>query len=1104
MEDRLTALLSVWHEQQRQGRDVPAAELCRDCPELAEEVGRRIEALRRMNDLMQLRNALAGPDAVNTCPNPGFSNFPTCPTNEVAGMVGTSGETTSAPPVASVPGYEILGELGRGGMGVVYKARHLQLNRIVALKMILAGGYAGASERARFLAEAEVVAGLQHPHIVALLEYGEQQGQPFFTLEFMPGGSLVEQLKGVPQPAMSAARLVEQLARAIHFAHVQGIVHRDLKPANVLLAEDGTPKISDFGLARRQAMGKGITGTGEVLGTPSYMAPEQAGGESKHAGPAADIYALGAILYECLTGRPPFRAATTVETVLQVMGQEPVSVRQLQPHTPVDLATICHKCLQKEPHQRYASAAELADDLRCWQAGQPVMARPVGRMQKSVKWMRRHPAAATAYGLLALVVVLGGLGGSAAWLWQSSEQAREQLAEEKRQTEIAHRDAETARARLVELTYLHRIALAHREWENAEIAHAEELLADCPPDKRGWEWRYVKRLCHADLRTLTGREGEIHHVTFSPDGRRLASAGGQGEIRIWDTDRGRTIFTCGAHRGAVSRLAFSPDGRCLLSAGFDQTARLWDMQNGAETARLPQGGIVQCVAFSPDGRFFATACREYTIKLWDARTRQEIRTFHGLAGQVESAAFSPNGLLLAACSWLERKWETKLWEVATGNEVLSLQNSDSVHDVVFSPNGKHLATATHDRSVQIWNTQTGQAVRTLFGHTASVRAVAYNREGTRLASASDDRTVRIWDAATGKRLIIYKGHKGSVVAVAFSPDGRRLASGSVDGTVKLWDAATDPRFAVLCGHDRSVSQVKVSPDGKTIASAGSDGTIRLWDIASCRQVHVLRVPSKYAESIAFSADGKHLAYGGETGRVQVWNAESGSETWALEGHSASVQCVAFNPDGTLLASASGKFVNQNMVPGEVKLWDARRGREIHTLKGNTQGFNCLAFSSDGQRLVCGGGRDLAVWDLSTGLQQFSRRAHDDSVVEVAFSPDGKRIASASFDKTVKVWQAASGEEQFTYRGLVARVTCVAFSADGRRIACGGDDGTVRIVVVESGEETLVLRAGTGPVHSVAFSPDGNLLVSGGWDNQIRVWDGRPLGKFHRQDNAEQQ
>jgi serine/threonine protein kinase/tetratricopeptide (TPR) repeat protein len=438
-DNRLDSLLLAWQEQQLQGRDPPAAELCRDCPELADELNRRIAVLRRMNELVPPAKAASRPmpaeplASVTTIRQTGTAG------NGKAQSVGRPGANPAEATAmsAAVPGYEILGELGRGGMGVVYKARHLKLNRIVALKMILARGYAGPGDRARFLAEAEVVAAVQHPHLVALLEYGEHQGQPFFTLEFLPGGSLAEKLQGIPQPAAAAVRLVEQLARGIHHAHTHGIVHRDLKPANVLFAEDGTPKITDFGLARRQAEGTGLTATGEVLGTPSYMAPEQAGGESKHAGPAADVYALGAILYECLTGRPPFRAATPVETVLQVVGQEPVSVRRLQPHTPADLATICHKCLQKEPHKRYASAAELADDVRRFLEDRPIRARRPSVVQRLRKWSRRHTGLMWA-GVVLFTMATIASSSAAVLIWQEQKQTRAQ----KERAEEAERQAQ--------------------------------------------------------------------------------------------------------------------------------------------------------------------------------------------------------------------------------------------------------------------------------------------------------------------------------------------------------------------------------------------------------------------------------------------------------------------------------------------------------------------------------------------------------------------------------------------------------------------------------------------------------------------------------------
>jgi hypothetical protein len=304
------------------------------------------------------------------------------------------------------PGYEVLEELGRGGMGVVYRARQVALNRVVALKMILAGGHAAAAASARFRTEAEAVARLQHPNIVQVHEVGEHRGLPFMALEFCPGGSLHRRLGGTPLPAPEAAALVQTLARAVQAAHACQIVHRDLSPANVLLAADGAPKVTDFGLARLLD-GAGQTESGAVMGTPSYMAPEQAAGRGREVGPACDVYALGAILYECLTGRPPFRAATALDTVRQVVDDEPVPVRRLQPRAPRDLETICLKCLQKEPHKRYPTALALAEDLGRFRRGEPIAARPVGRAERAWRWGRRNPAVAALLGAVVAALLLG-------------------------------------------------------------------------------------------------------------------------------------------------------------------------------------------------------------------------------------------------------------------------------------------------------------------------------------------------------------------------------------------------------------------------------------------------------------------------------------------------------------------------------------------------------------------------------------------------------------------------------------------------------------------------------------------------------------------------
>jgi serine/threonine protein kinase len=359
-----------------------------------------------------------------------------------------------------VPGYEILAELGRGGMGVVYQARQIALKRVVALKMILAGKHASPAELARFRAEAEAVAQFQHPHIVQIHEGGEHHGLPYFSLEFVDGGNLTQKLAGTPLPVRQAAELMEMLARAMHYAHQRGIVHRDLKPANVLLTADGTPKVTDFGLAKRLVGDAGQTTSGAILGTPSYMAPEQAAGKTKEVGPPADVYALGAILYEVLTGRPPFRAATPLDTLLQVVSDEPVPPSRLQSKVPRELETICLKCLQKEPRKRYASAEALAEDLRRFLNGEPIWSRPVGAWERGWRWCQREPVVAGLLGAVAAALVLG-MGATSFFA----------LRAQKRQTE-----AEEQRDRAELLLYGRQIADAKREWEAGNVEAARQLL----------------------------------------------------------------------------------------------------------------------------------------------------------------------------------------------------------------------------------------------------------------------------------------------------------------------------------------------------------------------------------------------------------------------------------------------------------------------------------------------------------------------------------------------------------------------------------------------------------------------------------------------------
>jgi hypothetical protein len=625
-------------------------------------------------------------------------------------------------------------------MGVVYQARDTRLGRLVALKMVLHAEYAGPAQRDRFRDEARAVARLSHPNVVQVYEVGEHAGLPYCVLEYCPRGSLAQRLAYTPLPPRDAARLVETLARAVQAAHEAGVVHRDLKPANVLLAADGTPKVADFGLAKLASGGSGLTATGVVLGTPSYMAPEQAEGK-KEVGPAADVYALGAVLYECLTGRPPFRAATPLDTLRQVLGDEPVAPRRLNPQVPRDLETVCLKCLEKAPQRRYPTARELADDLGRFQRGEPVRVRPVGRLERVWRGARRRPlvSASVAATLLVCLVAAGLLA------WQSAA-GRQALLEAK--------------------------AREDREREQA----ARLRLAD--------EERAVR-----EGLSLTGHTSAVWSCAFSRDGKRLASCGDEA-LKIWDLSAKRVLFSI---PGCTTSADFSPDGKRLATAHWDHRVRVWDTTTGQLVFPPLRGHAAPArqVLFSPDGRSLVSVGWDGQLLLWDAAAGKQLLAVTGKAPLLEGVAFSPDGTRVACCGG--SSWDTRpsggwvqLFALPTGQEVLSLpRQPDLVRRVQFSPDGRGLATSSWDGTVRLWDAHDGRERLCIGLHTGFVGNVAFSPDGKWLATAGDDSTLKVVDVATGRQALSL-GHSARVHCAVFSPDGRRLAA-SVGLTLKLWD-----------------------------------------------------------------------------------------------------------------------------------------------------------------------------------------------------------------------------------------------------------------------------------------------------------------------------
>lgn len=1006
---------------------------------------------------------------------PLFSGEETVPPQD-GGLASEPASPALSATSVNIPGYEILGELGRGGMGVVYKARQLGLKRLCALKMILAGGHAGDADLARFGTEAESIARLQHPHIVTIYEIGQHEGKPFFSMEFCSGGSLECKLNSTPIDSREAAQLVETLAEAMQTAHTAHVIHRDLKPANVLLTADGMAKITDFGLAKKlDDVGK--TQTGAIMGTPSYMAPEQA--EGKKVGPLADVYALGAILYDCLTGRPPFRAANSLDTILQVIGQDPVPPMQLNAKVPKDLDTVTLKCLNKDPYKRYATAADLADDLRRFVAGEPILARPVGRAERVVKWVRRRPVVSALLAAVVLVTLVG-VGGMT-WAYG-----------------LALRERDNARERADENRKALAVSqglLAQAAWDGGHVTLAHEQLGQVPFDLRFWDWHYRKRFFTGGLFTLLhkGHTADVLGVAFSPDGQRLASAG-HPTVKVWDARNGQELLT------------LQGDALTLPPGGRTQT-------RPAGQAPLSFKGhtsLVHSVAYSPDGLRLASASSDSTVKVWDARTGKGLLTLEGHTSGVESVAFSPDGRRLASASvgiiLPAKPGEVKVWDARSGKELLNLNGHTSV---AFSPDGQRLASGGRDRTVKVWNVQTGQELVSFKGGTN----VAFSPDGLCLASGGGDGTLKVWNVQTGKELLSIKGHARTMNAVAFSPDGQHLVSVGTNlpvklgdartgqETVKVWNARTGQELFTLKGHTREVMGVAFSPDGQRLASGSMDGTVKMWDARVGQGELPLSGISGLLSSMAFSADCERLVTA-EGLVVKVWDVRSGQVLLTLKGHSNQVISVAFSPDGKRLASGStGGRPEGKSLPGEVKVWDAQTGQELVTLKERTSPVTCLAFSHDGERLAVASASspptgtphsgEVILLDALSGQELLTLKGHTNVVVSVAFSPDGKRLVAASMDGTVKVWDVRAGQELLSFKGHISQVTSVAFSSDGQRLASAGADRAAKIWDARTGQELLNLKGHTGPVTRVAFSPDGQRLASADQQDQtVKVWDAR--------------
>ncbi len=1040
--------------------------------------------------------------------------------------------------------FKLREQIGEGGFGTVWVAEQEQpVRRRVALKIIKLG-MDTKEVVARFGQEREALALMDHPNIAKVLDAGATAaGRPYFVMELVRGLKITDYCDEKKLSTAERIDLFIMVCQAVQHAHQKGIIHRDLKPSNILVTvNDGkaVPKVIDFGVAKaaqgRLTKATVYTQFQQMIGTPLYMSPEQAELTSLDIDTRSDIYSLGVLLYELLTGHTPIEQETLARMGLDEIrriirevdpprpslrlktfdGAEMTNAAQRRNTEPTklpgtlqgDLDWIVMKCLEKDRGRRYETANSLALDLQRHLKNEVVGARPPTAIYLLGRLVRRNKLAFTASAAVAVALLVGAVVSTwqaveatkarfAAQDAQSRAEAQQKIAEgQKERADTERQRAQEQLKRAEWLVYAGKLMLAQTDFESGSGGMAKHYLEECAPDLRGWEYRYLRARIDA-LQTFAGHRGRVLGAAFSPNGRRVITGGEYGTAKIWDVASGQAILELKGLHGSVECVAFSPDGGRVVTGGGEHgsgiipgEAKLWDAGTGQLVLEFKgHTSRIRCVAFSPDGRQIVTGSEDHTAKVWDAATGGEILTFNGHIGAVRSVSFRPDGQRIVSAGIDEK---VRVWDAVTRQEILALPHRAMVAGVAFSPDGKLIATAVGDSTAQIWDAGTGRVIHTLRGHSNWVVSVAFSPDGQRLITGSWDQTTKVWSTETGEEIMTLKGHGGPVYSVAFSRDGQRILTGSDDSTAKLWDGLKGQKTPLVEGHLDAITSIAFSPDSQRLLTSSHNRTV-VWDTATSREVLVLKMNPEPAPdgtnavvwSAVFSPDGRRIATGSQDKTARIWDATTGEEILRLN-HAGMVTSVAFSPDGRRLVTGSDDSA--------ATVWDTATGGKVFTLKGHDGLVRAAAFSPDGQRILTASGDGVArVWDGATGQELRAVRAHASPIWGAAFSPDGRQIVTGSEDCTAKVWDTASGAEIFTLKGHTRRVCSVAFSPDGQRIVTGSDDRLAKIWNAATGQEALSLPAQSTTVSAVAFSPDGQRLATGiaGASATVKVWFAPP-------------
>ncbi len=1035
--------------------------------------------------------------------------------------------------------YTIKGEAGRGAMGQVLIAFDEHIGREVAVKELLPGP--GGSSRpsfdqsprrlsaesvTRFLREARITGQLEHPGIIPVHEIARRaDGTIYYTMKLVRGKTLMERLKKCSSLSERLHLLPHflDLCQSMAYSHSRGVVHRDLKPGNVMVGEFGETVVLDWGLAKVRGLADvrseqleenlrlikqaaGDTVAGKPIGTPAYMSPEQAEGDIPNIDERSDVWSLGAMLYEILTGATPFPGNTAFEVMGMVIKDPVKKVCEVTKEAPTELCAVAEKCLSKDRASRYAHAGEVAADVEAFSSGGLVSAYEYSMAALAGRWVRKHwPLVTTVSIALALLIVLGVF----AFL-----RIREERNRALDQRALAVKREQEAKTNLGEAYYqIGMRAEKQKLWNDALLYYTSALALNDREEERSGYYTASLRPWRVKLeRTIGGLEARSFSLSFSPDGKLLVSgdcarreSGScvKGRLELWNADTGKLFKTLTGHDNRVTSAVFSPDGKYLLSASWDNTVKLWSVESG-ECLQTMAGhqGPVYGVAFSPDGKLAASASHDGTIKVWSIPAGGLLQSFDAKGFIVSSVTFPPDGKHLLSGGG---EGALQLWSLeGKGQQGNFPGHSSLIFTVAASPDGKTAVTASYDKTIKLWSIPSGECIRTLSGHEDAVTMAAFSPDGKTILSASLDKTMKLWSVETGECLLTISGHTDPVWSADFSPSGDRIASGSSDQTIKVWSFAKGQEVPSFSAAQSMLWAMAVSPDGKHLAAAASDDklscAVKLWPLPGADPVRVVNRRNYPRLCLAFSGDGKRLAVGGcheakgfecSAGEIVVWDVQSGSSLREITGHGAAVNAIAYSRDGGLAASgACGKSDDKRgCVQGEIKVWSAEDGQCLLTISQHQNTISSLAFTPDGKYLLSADLSEPAfrLWSLPGGELVRSFTGHQSMVSALAVAPDGKSVASVSGDGTIKLWDVATGKCLQTFKGHDVGVLSAAFDPEGRLLASGGWDHNIKLWSLQSGKCILTLRGHNSPVNSVAFTPDKSILGSASYDGVIKLW-----------------